>query len=697
MAHPKCYLIYMKNTATFSRDGAIATVLIDNPPVNAASAGVRTGIADALDRLESDDSLRALVIRCVGRTFIAGADIKEFDGPQSGPQLPALISKIEASGKPVIAAMHGTILGGGLELAIGCHARIATADARFGFPEVRLGIIPGAGGTVRMPRLAGLPLTISLAVEGKQIGSEEALASGLIDRIAEGALSEAAADFAQAIIAKGEPQRRTRDLPSPAADYGLLDEAEKTVRRRQRGQAAPLIAIEAIRFGLSHDMDEALAEEYRLCLGALASPQSAALRHLFMAERAVARPSGIDAGTPVRTIERVAVIGLGTMGRGIVSALAASGLKTVAIARSDESLSGARSKIDKAWTQSVARGHMDEAARADRASRVTWSTDLSSIADVDLVIESVGEVREVKEALFATLGTIAKPGAILASNTSYLDIDALAQASGRPGDTCGMHFFNPADVMKLVECVRGAETSPDVVASVMALAKRMGKIAVVSGVCDGFIVNRMLAKRSREAYFLLEEGASPWAIDRVLVDFGFPMGPFALGDLAGIDLQHTVRKARADRLTPREKRADFVDQLFAAGRLGRRSGAGWYAYGEDGKAQPDAATEALIAAHVSRHDIARREISDEQIRDRLILAMVNEGARLIDEGIVARPHEIDVAMVNGIGFPRQLGGPLWWAQETGLTAAANKVSGYRDEHGETYWPVSPTLSKGQFY
>ena len=687
----------MGEMVKFSRDGAIATVLIDNPPVNAASAGVRTGIADALDRLESDDSLRALIIRCSGRTFIAGADIKEFGGPQTDPQLPALIDRIEASTKPVIAAMHGTVLGGGLELAIGCHARIASADARFGFPEVALGIIPGAGGTVRTPRLAGLPLTLSLAVEGKKIGSKQALASGLIDLIAEGPLDEAALGFARGIVAGGKPPRRTRDLPSPAIDKELFKEAEKTARRRLRGQNAPLIALESIRYGLSHDVDAALAEEYRLCLQALASPQSAALRHLFAAERVVARPAGIDPQTSVRTIERVAVIGLGTMGRGIVSALAATGLKVVAIARSEASLSGARAKIDKAQDQAVTRGQIDEAGRVERASRITWSAELSDIATVDLVIESVSEVRDEKAALFRTLGEIARPGAILASNTSYLDIDALAQASGRPADTCGMHFFNPADVMKLVECVAGAETSPEVVASVMALAKRMGKIAVVSRVCDGFIVNRMLGKRSREAYFLLEEGASPYAIDRVLVDFGFPMGPFALGDLAGIDLQHAVRKARADKLTPREQRADFVDQLFAAGRMGRRSGAGWYAYGEDGKSQPDPATETLIAAHASRHDIEPRHFTDDDIRDRLILAMVNEGARLIDEGVVSRPHEIDVAMVNGIGFPRHLGGPLWWAQSNGLAQAADKVAGYREDQGDTYWPVSPTLNKGQFY
>jgi 3-hydroxyacyl-CoA dehydrogenase len=687
----------MRETVTFSRDGAIATVLIDNPPVNAASAAVRTGLAAALDRLDSDDSLQALIIRCAGRTFIAGADIKEFDGPQTEPQLPELIARIEASAKPVIAELHGTILGGGLELALGCHARIAAHDAQFGFPEVRLGIIPGAGGTVRTPRLAGLPLTISLAVEGKQVGSEEALAAGMIDRITDGALETATAEFARAIVAKGEPPRRTRDLPSPVADNELLDAAEQTARRRQRGQDAPLIALQAIRFGLAHDVDAALAEEHRLCRQAIASPQSSALRHLFLAERAVARTPGINPATPVRPINQVAVIGLGTMGRGIVTTLAAAGLKVIAIARSDESLTKARTAIDKAWAQSVTRGQIDEPARIDRADRVSWSTDLSAVAGADLVIESVGEVREIKEALFAALGSIAKPGAILATNTSYLDIDALAAASGRPADTCGMHFFNPADVMKLVECVRGKATAPDVVASVMALSKRLGKIAVVSGVCDGFIVNRMLAKRSREAYFLLEEGASPWAIDRVLVDFGFPMGPFALGDLAGIDLQHTVRQARADRLTPREKRADFVDQLFAAGRLGRRSGAGWYAYGEDGKAKPDPMTEALIAAHATKHAIKRVEITDEEIRDRLIFAMVNEGARLIDEGIVSRAQEIDVAMVNGIGFPRHLGGPLWWAQEMGLTGVADKIARFRDEQGDTYWPTSPTLGKGQFY
>lgn len=687
----------MQDAVIFSRKGGIATVVIDNPPVNAASAVVRMGIAAALDRLDLDDGLDALIIRCSGRTFIAGADIKEFGAPQSEPQLPALINRIEASAKPVIAELHGTILGGGLELALGCHARIASTDARFGFPEVRLGIIPGAGGTVRTLRLAGIPLTIALAVEGKQVGSDEALACGLIDRIAAGGLEVATAEFAKTIVANGTPPRRTRDLPAPVIDLDLLEQAEMIVRRRQRGQNAPLLALTAIRFGLSHNVDAALAEEYRLCLEALASPQSSALRHLFAAECAVAQPPDIDLATSIRLIDQVAVIGPGTMGRGIIRTLAAAGLKVVAIAPNGKSLANARDKIDAAWSQSVARGQMTETDHIRQASQITWSTDLSAAGTADLVIESIGEVWQGKVALFAALGGIAKPGAILASNTSYLDIDALAKASGRSGDTCGMHFFNPANVMKLVECVRGAATSPDVVISVMALAKRLGKITVVSGVCEGFIVNRMLAKRSREAYSLLEEGATPWAIDRVLVDFGFPMGPFALGDLAGIDLQHMARKARADSLTPREKRADFVDQLFAAGRLGRRSGAGWYAYGADGKAKPNPATDRLIDTHASRHGIERHQITDEEIRDRLMLAMVNEGARLIDEGIVTRPQEIDVAMVNGIGFPRHLGGPLWWAQAIGLPGLSAKIGRFRDEFGATYWPTSETLNKGCFY
>lgn len=665
------------------RDGDVAVIRIDEPPVNAATEAVCAGLAAALDAFAADGTSRAAVILCGGAGFVAGADIKAMDAVPDAPPLPDLIDRIEASEKPIIAAIHGAALGGGLELALACHGRIASADARFGLPEVKLGLIPGAGGTQRLPRLAGVAITIDLAVDGREIDAAAALAVGLIDAIAEGPLRDAAIAHARTLT--GRTPRRTRDLPMPADGHALVDAAAPYVAKKARGRRAPSLALDAIRFGLDHPFDEALVNERAVSIAALRSEESRALRHLFLAERRVRRDA---AKARVRTITTVGVIGLGTMGRGIVQALAAAGVETIAVARSEASLGKAQGAIDKAWAK------LDDAQRTALAQRVRWSSDLSALADADLVIESIGEAMADKAALFAALGDIARPGAILASNTSYLDVDALADASGRAADVAGLHFFNPANVMRLVEVVAGAATAPDVVASLMGFARRIGKIAILSGVCDGFVVNRLLAKRSREAYFLLEEGASPYAVDRVIAGFGFPLGPFALGDLAGIDVQRAARIARADRLSPREHRADFVDQLFAAGRLGRRAGKGWYAYGEDGKPAPDPEIDSLVAAHGAHHGITQRMIGEAEIRDRLILAMVNEGAKLIDEGIVAGPHAIDIALVHGIGFPAHLGGPMWWADRQGLGDVATTVSRFAAEQGDAYWrPAEGLISR----
>lgn len=667
----------MGEAVTMVRDGDVAVIRIDEPPVNAATDAVCAGLAAALDAIEADAAIRAAVILCGGKGFVAGADIKAMDAVSDAPPLPDLIDRIETFDKPVLAAIHGPALGGGLELALACHGRIASADARFGLPEVRLGLIPGGGGTQRLPRLAGIGITIDLAVDGREIDAATALSVGLIDAIAEAPLREAAIDHASALA--GEPPRRTRDLAMPADGHALVEAAAPKVAKKARGRRAPLLALDAIRFGLDHPFDEALANEKAVSIAALRSDESRALRHLFLAERRVRRDA---ADAPPRPIATVGVVGLGTMGRGIVQALAAAGVETIAVARSDASLAKAQAAVEKAWAK---------LGDTQSAARVRWSSDLTALSDADLVIESIGEAMADKVDLFAALGSIAKPGAILASNTSYLDVDALAAASGRAADVAGLHFFNPANVMRLVEVVAGAATAPDVVATLMGFARQIGKIAILSGVCDGFVVNRLLAKRSREAYFLLEEGASPYAVDRVITGFGFPMGPFALGDLAGIDVQRAARIARADRLSPREHRADFVDQLFAAGRLGRRAGKGWYAYGEDGKPAPDPEIDALVSAHGARHGVAQRAIGEEEIRDRLILAMVNEGAKLIDEGIVAGPDAIDIALVHGIGFPAHLGGPMWWADRQGLTGVATTVTRFAAEQGNEYWQPATGL------
>ena len=681
----------MNDAVRFSVEGTIALTVIDNPPVNATSAAVRVGLLDALRRFERDQALKALIIRCEGKTFVAGADIKEFGKPMAAPVFPDLLRAIDYVNKPIIAALHGTVLGGGLELALACHYRIAAADTRFGFPEVKLGLLPGAGGTQRTPRLAGLKMAIQLISGGEQIDAATAQAANLVDKVAEGELPAAARSFAEQLLAEGKGARSARDVPMPADEPALFEEARKTIARKWRGQTAPLKALDAIRLGYQLPFAEALTREYEMCREAIAAPQSQALRHLFAAEREVSRNPGLVADTPVRDIRRTGVIGLGPMGRGIVMAIAAAGIPVTAVAKNEASLGKAQQAVQKIWASSAAKGSLSQAALEQRSALVHWSIEPAELADTELVIEALTEDMAIKRDVFSMLGRVTRSGAILASNTSYLNIDSLAAASGRPADVCGMHFFNPAHVMRLLENVRGRETSAAVIATIMAFGKRIAKLSVLSGVCDGFIVNRMLSKRSRESYFLLEEGATPQAIDKVVTDFGFPMGPYALADLAGIDVQYAARQARRDRLSPREVRADFVDQMYARGRYGQKSGAGWYRYDDNRKASHDPQTDAIIEAHIGQHGLSRRRISEEEIRERLLFAMVNEGSKILEEGVAPRPHEIDVAMVHGIGFPAVTGGPMFWADQLGLDRVLAGIERFRAAHGDEYWTPSPLL------
>ncbi|SFR90808.1 3-hydroxyacyl-CoA dehydrogenase NAD-binding domain-containing protein [Sphingomonas jatrophae] len=682
----------MGEMVSYAVEDGIAEAVIDNPPVNAASHGVRAGLADALARFQGDAGARVLIVRCAGKTFMAGADIKEFGKPMIDPQLPELLKRFDRVDKPIVAAVHGTVLGGGFELALACHYRIADAAARFGFPEVKLGLLPGAGGTQRAPRFAGLATAIDLVTGGGQIGAAAAKDAGLVDAIADGDLAQAARDFARALVSEGKGPRRAGDLPMPEDDPALFDAARKSLGRKMRGQTAPLMALDAIRIGYEGlPFDEALDREYALCRDMVTGPQSRALRHIFAAEREVAKVPGLPADLTPRDVRTAGVIGLGVMGRGIVMALASAGVPVIAVGLDQAHLDAATKAIAKMWSSSVAKGSLAQGEMDARMARITGSTDPADLAAADLVIEAVSEDLGVKQTVFATLGQVTKPGTILASNTSFLDIDTLAAASGRAADVCGMHFFNPAHVMRLLENVRAAETAPDVVATIMAFGKRIGKLPVLSGVCDGFIVNRMLSKRSREAFFLVEEGASPAAIDKVVLDYGFPMGPLALGDLAGLDIQAAARKSRAAKASPRELRADFVEQMVAAGRLGQKTGSGWYAYDETRKASPNPETDALVAAHAERHGLRLREIGADEIRERLLYAMVNEGAKLLDEGIAPRPHEIDVAMVNGLGWPAYTGGPMHWADQIGLDKVLATIERFRAEQGDDYWTPSPLL------
>lgn len=683
----------MTGKVTLTVIDGIAVATIDNPPVNAASHGVRAGLADAVARLESDAGLAALVVICAGKSFVSGADIKEFGRPLQDPQLGPVTLALEGAAKPVIAAIHGKALGGGLEIALACHYRVATPMAAIGLPEVKLGIIPGCGGTQRLPRLIGLAPALTMASEGGEMSAAKARELGAIDAIVEGDLEAGAVAFARQLIAEGRGPRRTSELPMPPKDAALLAETRATLARKKRGQLAPQAVVDVIEAAYTLPFAEALAKEYALTVELLAGPQSRALRHNFAAERVVAKLPGLPADTVERPIGKVAVIGLGTMGAGIAMVFANAGLPVLAIARAQASLDKGMASIAKSYAGLVKRGSLTQDKVDARLALITPALEDADLGDVDLVVEAASEDADLKRALFARLGATTRPGTILATNTSYLDIDALAEASGRPEDVCGMHFFNPATAMRLLENVRGRQTSPEVLATITALAKRIGKLPVLSGVCEGFIVNRMLAKRSREGYFLLEEGATPAQIDKVLTGFGFPMGPFALGDLAGIDVQYAARQARLAGFTEREKAANFVDQLYERGRYGQKTGVGWYRYGEDRKPQPDPAIDALLAAHAQARGIAPRAISDQEILERCIYAMVNEGAKLLDEGIAGRPEDVDVAMVNAIGFPAITGGPLWWAGEIGLAKVRDAMLHYAEIAGADYWTPSPLIDR----
>ena len=684
----------MSDTVSFHTHGAIAEAVIDNPPVNATSASVRQGLAEAIRKLESDPALHALVIRCEGKTFIAGADIKEFGKPMADPGLPLVMEMMDHSTKPIIAAVHGTVLGGGLEVALACHYRIAAPGTKFGFPEVKLGLMPGGGGTQRTPRLAGLAAAIKLVTEGNQIGTDDALKANLIDAVATGGdLAAEARAFAERLVAEGKGPRSSSTLPMPADDPALFEEARKTVAKKMRGQTAPLRALEAMRLGYELPFDEAVKQELAIFRECMHGTQSKALRHMFAAEREVARIPDLPADTPVRNVERVGVIGLGVMGRGIVMAIVSVGIPVIAVGLDQNNIDAAIKAITKMWSSSVAKGSISQEAMDKRLALITTSNDPRDLSATQLVIEAVTEDLDIKKAVFAKLGEVTQPSTILASNTSFLNIDTLAEASGRAEDVCGMHFFNPAHVMRLLENVRAAKTDPEVVATIMALGKRIGKLSVLSGVCDGFIVNRMLSKRSREGFFLVEEGAKPADIDKVLLSYGFPMGPFALGDLAGLDVQAAARKARAATATERELRANFVEQMVAEGRLGQKTGSGWYLYDENRKASPNPQTDAMIAAHAERHGLCLREIGEDEIRERLLYAMVNEGAKLLSEGIVPRPHEIDVALVNGLGWPAYTGGPMHWADQIGLDKVLARIETFRADQGDAYWTPAPLLEQ----
>ncbi len=646
----------------YELEGNIGVITVNNPPVNALSHLVRQGLLDAITKAQGDAS-EAVVIFCEGKTFIAGADITEFGKPFQEPGLPGLLDTIEASSKLVVAAIHGTALGGGFETALAAHYRCAVPSAKIGMPEVNLGLLPGAGGTQRTPRLAGVKASLDLITSGAPITAAEAAAIGLIDKVVDGGLRDGALTWAKDLVKSGAPIRRSSELSVPEYDASIFDDYRAALAKRARGQIAPAFIVSAVEAAATMTFEEGLRVERNAFMECMNSPQSAGMRHIFFAERQASKIDGLTKDTPVRPVDSVGVIGGGTMGGGIAMSFANAGIRVTMIEISDEALQRGLGIVEKNYAGSVKRGKLSEKDAAACRGLISGSTDYAALANVDMVVEAVFEDPELKKTIFAKLDAVCKPGAILATNTSYQDVDAIAAATKRPQDVVGTHFFSPAHIMKLLEVVRGEKTADDVLATVMALAKKIRKVAVVSGVCYGFIGNRMLNPYGKTAQLLLLEGASPQQVDAAMEEWGMAMGPLRVFDLAGLDVGYKAREALADdeKGDPRSYRVP--DLLVEAGRLGQKSGAGFYAYDDNRQATPDPAVDEMIVTAAAEYGIERRSISDEEIVDRLISSLVDEGRKILDEGIAQRSSDIDVVYVYGYGFPASRGGPMFYADQ----------------------------------
>ncbi len=684
----------MSNTPVdYALDNTLGIIRVDNPPVNALSQPVREGIIRALEQARTDHS-ELLLLLCAGRTFIAGADITEFGKPPQAPSLPDVIAALESFPKPVAVALHGTALGGGLELAMACHYRAALPDARLGLPEVKLGLLPGAGGTQRLPRLVGPELALEMITGGAPIRAPQALAAGLLDHMLEGELEPAAVQWAQNLLAQAVPVRPTGERPvPPPAEADFLARHRQQTARKFRGQPAPGYIAELVELALSASLEDGLARERECFLACKASPQSAALRHVFFAERATSKLPDIPADTPLRAVRSAAVIGAGTMGGGIAMCFASAGIPVTLVETRQDYLDNGLEKIRQNYANSVKRGRFTAEAVAGWLATIRGTLDYGDIADVDLVIEAVFENMAVKQEVFRKLDASCKPGCILATNTSYLDVNAIAGATGRPADVIGAHFFSPANVMKLLEVVRAEKTADDVVQTFMKLARTIGKIPVAVGVCHGFVGNRMLQAYGRQAQLLLLEGATPTQVDQAMESWGMAMGPLAVGDLAGLDIGYRSRRDQGIESRSVLESA-LADTLVEMERLGQKSGAGYYRYDPATRArQADPDVEQLLREIAAQWQVPQREIKDEEIVDRLILALVNEGAAILQEGIAARPSDVDIVYINGYGFPSWRGGPMFHADSLGLDAVVTRLEELRELTGDDCWEPAPLLRK----
>jgi 3-hydroxyacyl-CoA dehydrogenase len=682
----------MTPVVRYERRGSAGIIIVDNPPVNALSRAVRQGLVDALLQGLGDGAAKALILLGAGRSFIAGADIREFGKPLEPPDLALVTSGLESSTKPTIAAIHGAALGGGLEVALACHYRVATAAAQLGLPEVKLGIVPGCGGTQRLPRLVGVKPALEMITTGDPVRAAQAKVLGLIDAVIDGDLIQGAQRFAERVLAAAGPLPRLREREA-RAEPGLFAEYRAAVKRRARGQQSPLRAVDAVEAAATLPFAEGLTRERALFEELVKSTQSRALIHAFFAEREAMVVPDVPADTPTRPIKSAAVIGAGTMGGGIAMCFANAGIPVTVIEASAEALERGLAAVRNNYAGSLARGRLDQAAMEKRLGLIKGGLDLALIGEADVVIEAVFEEMAIKKEIFATLDKLAKPGAVLATNTSSLDIDAIAAETRRPEDVIGTHFFSPANVMRLLEVVRGKATAKDVIATSMRLGKALGKVPVLVGVCDGFVGNRMIFQYTREAEFLLEEGALPWQVDKALQDWGLAMGPFAMSDMAGNDVGWRIRKQQAASRPNDRRYAHLADLICEKGRFGQKTGAGWYRYEKGSRAPlPDPEVEALILAESKRQGRVREAISDTEIVKRTIYALVNEGAKILEEGIALRPGDVDIIYITGYGFPAWRGGPMFYADTMGLDNVYADVKRFHERHG-FWWQPAPLLEK----
>lgn len=679
---------------TFRRDADVMVVTVDNPPVNALGVDVRRGLVAAIEAAEADSGAAAVLIVGAGRNFIAGADIREFGKTPQPPSLPEVCKRIEDCTKPVVAAIHGAALGGGLEIALSAHYRLAVPSAKLGLPEVALGLIPGSGGTQRTPRLIGVKPAIELMLSGRHAGAKEALALGLIDRQGVGAdaLAEGLA-YAKELVAAKAPVRRTRDaqaLADAEASRAALEAARADTARKSRGLFSPMKIVEAVEGALSLPFDEGMALERKLFMQCIESPQRAGLIHAFFAEREVLKAPETKAAKP-RQLDSAGIVGGGTMGAGIAVAMLDAGIPVTMIERDETQLARGRANVEKVYDGLIQKGRMTPEAKAAVMARFSGSTSYDALAKVDIVVEAVFEEMGVKKAVFAELDRVCKPGAVLATNTSYLDIDEIAASTSRPADVVGLHFFSPANIMKLLEIVVPAKVSADVVATGFELAKKLKKVPVRAGVCDGFIGNRILAVYRQAADHMMEDGASPYQIDQAVRDFGYPMGPFQVSDLAGGDIGWATRKRKAATRDPKARYVQVADRICERGWFGQKTQRGYYLYPEGARTgTPDPEVLAIIDTERQRAGITPRSFTDEEIMRRYMAAMINEGANVVHQRIALRPLDVDVTFLYGYGFPRHRGGPMKYADTVGLAKVLADIREFAKQD-PVFWKPSPLL------